>query len=125
MRLSEAAVREILDEGCARYSISVGVSLSLSEIGMVQRVDVDDDGSVDVRLKLTTPGCIEDVIKFSDEVQRRVEKLEGVTSVSVKFSDSTGWSEMDISSAGREKLTSSGSARRLRSSNEGVSFRFV
>src|SRR3712207_7041598 len=51
---------------------------------MVRSIDIHEDGSVDVMVSLTTPGC---PIRnhFSTSVRDAVKALPGVTAVSVDF----------------------------------------
>lgn len=57
---------------------------SIVELGMVRSIDIADDGSVDVTVSLTTPGC---PIKshFEQSVATKVGELEGVKQVTVAF----------------------------------------
>ena len=56
----------------------------ITELGMVEAVDVADDGSVRVTVLLTVPGCpMKD--RISSDVTAAVSKVEGVTGVDVQL----------------------------------------
>jgi ATP-binding protein involved in chromosome partitioning len=57
---------------------------SIVELEMVRSIDISEDGSVDVMVSLTTPGC---PIRnhFQQAVAASVGQLEGVTAVNVAF----------------------------------------
>jgi ATP-binding protein involved in chromosome partitioning len=57
---------------------------NIVELGMVRSIDIKPDGSIDVTVSLTTPGC---PIRshFQDAVTAQVSSLEGVTKVGVGF----------------------------------------
>ena len=57
---------------------------SIVELGMVRKIDIHEDGRVDVVVSLTTPGCpIRS--QFEQAVVDNVGPLEGVTAVGVGF----------------------------------------
>ncbi len=57
---------------------------SIVELGMVRSIGIAEDGTVDVKVSLTTPGC---PIKshFEQSVAQKVGELEGVKQVNVSF----------------------------------------
>lgn len=56
----------------------------ITELGMVQSVDVDDDGALTVVVLLTIAGCpMRDTI--TDDVTKAVEGIDGVASVNVRL----------------------------------------
>ena len=57
---------------------------NIVELGMVRSIDIKPDGTVDVTVSLTTPGC---PIRshFQDAVTSQVSSLDGVTKVGVGF----------------------------------------
>jgi metal-sulfur cluster biosynthetic enzyme len=114
MRPSEDAVLAVLDTVLDPCSVSVGVPMNIREMGLYTGVDIGEDGSVQVRMRLTTPGCFEGITKFSREIETGVGALDGVTSVQVDFADGCDWSEADINEEGRQKLEASRAAQRAR-----------
>jgi metal-sulfur cluster biosynthetic enzyme len=99
-----AQISEILNTVMDPCATSAGVPLSIVEMGFVRNIEISKDGDVAVELRLTTPGCIEGVLKFSNEIEKGVGALPGVRHVDVSYSDVADWSEHDISPAGRSKL---------------------
>ena len=67
-----------------RVVIDPELRKNIVELGMVRSIETKDDGTVDVVVSLTTPGC---PIRshFQNAVQQEVGKLDGVTSVAVGF----------------------------------------
>jgi len=114
MRPSEAAVLDVIDSVFDPCSVSVGVPLNIRDMGLFTGLDLGEDGSVHVRMRLTTPGCFEGITKFSHDIETGVSAIEGVTSVSVEFADGCDWSEADISEEGRRLLGISRAAARAR-----------
>ncbi|HSY16654.1 MAG TPA: iron-sulfur cluster assembly protein, partial [Jatrophihabitantaceae bacterium] len=104
------ALETVMDP-CAE---SAGVPLSIVDMGLLSSVDVSGAGDVKVMLKLTTPGCILGVMKFTHEIQDRVLPMPGVRSVDVDFLDVYDWTEAEIAPEGRRKLELSRSQRRSR-----------
>lgn len=125
MRPSEEAVLAVLDTVFDPCSLSVGVPLNIRDMGLYTGVDIGEDGSVQVRMRLTTPGCFEGITKFSHEIETGVGAIDGVTSVSVEFADGCDWSEADISEAGRQKLEASRAAQRARLAERQTSVQIV
>jgi metal-sulfur cluster biosynthetic enzyme len=98
------AVSAVLDTVMDPCSLSVGVPLNIREMGLLTGVDVGEDGTVKVSMRLTTPGCFEGITKFSQDIERGVGGVAGVTRVLIDFNDGCDWSEADISAEGRAKL---------------------
>jgi len=67
-----------------RVVIDPELRRSIVELGMVRRIEIHDDGRVDVVVSLTTAGC---PIRshFETAVAQQVGELEGVTAVGVGF----------------------------------------
>ena len=77
--------------------------LGLGQMGMIDRVDVDEDGRVEVALCYPCLGCpATEMIESS--VRNRVGKLDGVTEVKVIRSWRRTWSKDDLDPAAVEPL---------------------
>ncbi len=84
-------------------------AVSVVEMGMVNRVDVDDDGRVMVEILPTFSGCPAlDVI--GQHVRERIAREPGVASVDVRFVFDPIWSTDRITAEGKEKLKGFGIA---------------
>jgi metal-sulfur cluster biosynthetic enzyme len=114
MKPSAAAVSAVLDTVMDPCSLSVGVPLSIRDMGLLTGMDIREDGTVHVAMRLTTPGCFEGITKFSQEIERGIAGLEGVSRVLIDFADSCDWTEADITEEGRAKLEGSRAAQRAR-----------
>ena len=78
---------------------AAGLGLSLVDLGIVRRVDVDDR-EISVELGLTEPGC-----GFTHALVTKVEdalaELDAGRELSVTFNWSTPWTEAMMTDAGR------------------------
>jgi metal-sulfur cluster biosynthetic enzyme len=97
----EDAIRAALDEVIDPCSEANGTDLSVVEMGLVDRVAVDD-GSAVVRLRLTSPHCTM-LPYFEEEIERRVGALTGVDSVTVEADDGLQWGPELMSDEARER----------------------
>ena len=76
------------------------MNVSLPDMGMVRRVDIDDDGLVDVGLVFPCVGCPAwDLIQA--ELKQTVGAVEGVSRVKVKIEWNHEWSRNDIAPEAR------------------------
>ncbi len=93
--MSESAVREALGRVMDPH-----MNVSLPDMGMVRRVDIDDDGLVDVGLVFPCVGCPAwDLIQA--ELKETVGAVEGVSRVKVKVEWNHEWSRNDITPEAR------------------------
>lgn len=60
------------------------INLSVVDLGLIYDVELSDDGEVDVKMTLTSPGCPSGPEMLA-EVDRVVRVLEGVTDVNVEL----------------------------------------
>ncbi|HSY14570.1 MAG TPA: iron-sulfur cluster assembly protein [Jatrophihabitantaceae bacterium] len=111
-----AALATVMDP-CAE---SAGVPLSIADMGLIDSVQVSGAGDVKVMLKLTSPGCIIGVMKFTHEIRECVLPMDGVRSVDVDFLNVYDWTEAQISPEGRRKLELTRERRRSRSTDVGL-----
>ena len=93
--VSETAVRAALDTVMDPH-----MNVSLPDMGMVRRVDVDEKGLVDVGLVFPCVGCPAwDLIQ--SELKQAVGSVEGVTRVKVKVEWNHEWNRNDIAPEAR------------------------
>lgn len=90
-RVPQAAVLEQLNRVVDPCSEALGRSLGLVDMGLIDRVEITDAGSVDVYLRLTSPACYL-VTYMQDEAVRLVSRCDGVTSVAVHPDEGLDWS---------------------------------
>jgi ring-1,2-phenylacetyl-CoA epoxidase subunit PaaD len=77
--------------------------VSIVELGLLERLVVDDDGAVTIGLIPTFSGCPA-LSVIAARVEAAATTVEGVRSVDVTFLDSPAWSVERISGAARERL---------------------
>jgi len=93
--VSETAVREALDRVMDPH-----MNVSLPAMGMVRRVEVRDDGLVEVGLVFPCVGCPAwDLIQA--ELKETVGAVDGVSRVKVKVEWDHDWSRDDIAPEAR------------------------
>jgi metal-sulfur cluster biosynthetic enzyme len=105
-----ARLRSALDRVCDPCSIAAGAALSILDMGLVRRHHVADDGSVEVTVGVTGPGCTY-VGLIVEAVEREVRRDFGDdVPLAVTVDTSWVWTEADLSPAARAVLA----ARRRR-----------
>jgi metal-sulfur cluster biosynthetic enzyme len=60
------------------------INLSVIDLGLIYDVELSDDGDVDIKMTLTSPGCPSGPEMLAD-VDRVVRALDGVTDVNVEL----------------------------------------
>jgi metal-sulfur cluster biosynthetic enzyme len=95
-------IRRILDTIGDPCSVAHGVPMGLGEMGLVESVDVDSDGNVVVRLRLTSPTCVM-VSYFRITAADRIAELAGVRSVEVHADLGLDWSPEMMSESAKQR----------------------
>ncbi|MBA3655205.1 MAG: P-loop NTPase, partial [Actinobacteria bacterium] len=75
---------------------------NIVDLGMVKRVEVADDGRVDVTISLTTSGCPLRA-QLMDDVRRHAATVPGVTDVGVHFGEMTADQKKSLMARARWK----------------------
>lgn len=79
------------------------IPVNVVDLGLVYRLDVDADGSVDVDMTLTSMGCpVQDMIQA--DVELACMKVEGVRKVAVEFVWSPAWSTDKMTDDGKKQM---------------------
>lgn len=60
------------------------INLSVIDLGLIYDVELSDEGEVDIKMTLTSPGCPSGPEMLGD-VDRAVRALDGVTDVNVEL----------------------------------------
>jgi len=60
------------------------INLSVIDLGLIYDVDISDEGDVDVKMTLTSPGCPSGPEMLGD-VDRVIRAMDGVTDVNVEL----------------------------------------
>lgn len=77
--------------------------VNIYDLGLIYDIDVDADGSVEIRMTLTAPGCpvAQD---FPAQVERTVAEVTGVTRAHVEIVWDPPWDQSRMSEAARLQL---------------------
>ena len=79
------------------------IPVNVYDLGMIYKIDVRDDGSVDVDMTFTAPNCpAADFIL--EDVRTKIESVEGVTSVNVNLVFEPAWDQSMMSEEARLEL---------------------
>lgn len=79
------------------------IPVNIYELGLVYRLEVQKDGSVYIRMTLTSPACPV-AGSLPGEVEKKVQQVPGVTSVKVELVWDPPYSQEMMSEAARLKL---------------------
>ena len=66
------------------------IPVDIYSLGLVYKIDLKDDGVVDIDMTLTAPNCPMADFIFED-IRQKVESIEGVTGVNVKLVFEPEW----------------------------------
>lgn len=79
------------------------IPVDIHELGLVYRVGVEDDGKVEVEMTLTSPACPV-AGTLPPEVEQKIGRIEGVSSVRVDLVWDPPWNPDRMSDAAKLKL---------------------
>lgn len=94
----EAAVGKVLDPH---------INVPLTEMGMLSRVDLADDGDVDVSLVFPCMGCPAFTM-LKENVKQQVRRVDGVRDVRVRVDWDAKWDRSMMSERAKEYAAKSG-----------------
>lgn len=98
----EAELRRVLDTIGDPCSVAVGVPMGLGEMGLLERIEVDADGNVEIDLRLTSPSCMM-LGYFKVEAERLAKSIAGVRTVTIKSDTGFDWRPEMMSPAARRR----------------------
>lgn len=79
------------------------IPVNIFDLGMIYRIDVQDDGSVEMDMTFTAPNCpAADFIL--EDVRTKVESVEGVTQANVNLVFEPAWDQSMMSEEARVEL---------------------
>jgi metal-sulfur cluster biosynthetic enzyme len=79
------------------------IPVNIVDLGLVYRLEVDDDGAVEVEMTLTSMGCpVQDMIQA--DVELACMKVDGVSRVNVEFVWSPAWSTDKMTDDGKKQM---------------------
>ena len=85
-------------------SLASAMAMGLDEMGLVDTIELDEDGGVLVKLRLTSPFC-HMIGYFKKEAMARIADLPGVTGVDLKADNGLDWSPSRIKPAAAARRT--------------------
>ncbi len=79
------------------------IPVNVVDLGLIYNLDIEDDGTVNVEMTLTSMGCpVQDMIQADAELA--VMKVEGVNKVNVDFVWSPPWSPAKMTEDGKKQM---------------------
>src|SRR3989442_7077068 len=93
--------REVIE--ALRTCYDPEIPVDIYELGLIYGVTVSPDGSVDVRMTLTSPSC-PSAQALPAEVERKVRSVPGVTDARVEIVFDPPWDSCKMSDAAKLKL---------------------
>jgi FeS assembly SUF system protein len=79
------------------------IPVNIYDLGMIYKIEVNDDGSVDVDMTFTAPNCpAADFIL--EDVRTKLESVDGVKSANVNLVFEPAWDQSTMSEEARVEL---------------------
>ena len=79
------------------------IPVNIYDLGMIYKIDVKEDGSVDVDMTFTAPSCpAADFIL--EDVRTKIESVEGIKQANVNLVFEPAWDQSMMSEEAREEL---------------------
>ena len=79
------------------------IPVSIYELGLIYRIELSDEGVLEIDMTLTAPNCPAAEYILED-VRQKVEALEGVTSANVQLVFEPAWDQSMMSEEARVEL---------------------
>jgi len=80
------------------------IPINIVDLGLIYKVDIDDDNNVDIDMTFTTKGCPMHVF-IREQAKASVEKIDGLGNVNVNLVWEPQWTPEMISKEVRERLS--------------------
>ncbi|MBQ7511905.1 MAG: DUF59 domain-containing protein [Prevotella sp.] len=79
------------------------IPVNIYDLGMIYKIDVQEDGSVDMDMTFTAPNCpAADFIL--EDVRTKVESVDGITAANVNLVFEPAWDQSMMSEEARVEL---------------------
>ena len=79
------------------------IPVNIYDLGLIYKIDVDEEGNVDIDMTFTAPACpAADFIL--EDVRQKVDTLEGVKSANVNLVFEPAWDQSMLSDEARLEL---------------------
>lgn len=79
------------------------LGVNIIDLGLVYRIDLDDDGQAQIYMTLTSPGCPAGP-EIKHDVQEAVSSLDGISDVRIQFVFNPPWSPAMMSQEAKDEL---------------------
>ena len=79
------------------------IPVNIFDLGMIYKIDVQDDGTLDLDMTFTAPSCPASDFILED-VRTKVEGVEGVTSANINLVFEPAWDQSMMSEEARVEL---------------------
>jgi FeS assembly SUF system protein len=79
------------------------IPVNIHELGLVYGIDIDPDGTVNIKMTLTSPACPV-AGSLPPEVENKVSRIEGVSSAKVEVVWDPPWTPDKMTEAARLQL---------------------
>ena len=89
--MSDSELRERIVEQL-RTVFDPEIPVNIYDLGLIYRIDIQDDGAVDIDMTLTAPGCPV-AQTFPGVVENKVKEVDGVESAHVELVWDPPWSQ--------------------------------
>jgi len=89
--------------GALKGVIDPELGVNIVDLGLVYRIDIDDDGEVQMFMTLTSPGCPAGP-QIRNDVKNALSELEGIEGVKVNFVFNPPWSPEMMSETAKDEL---------------------
>jgi len=109
----EAEIRRLANTIGDPCSVAHGTPMGLDDMGLVERVEISDDGDVVIQLRLTSPSCYQ-IGYFTQELKQRVQPVPGVRDVEVRADAGLDWTPSMMSESAKRRRRASLAARGMR-----------
>ncbi len=103
--LPQAELDRITDDLVAAFKAVYDpeIPVDIYELGLIYKVDLNDDGHVDIEMTLTAPGCPV-AGEMPDWVEEAARKVRGVTSAKVNLVFDPPWTPARMSDEAKLEL---------------------
>lgn len=104
-KLPQAELDRITDDLVTQFKtvFDPEIPVDIYELGLIYKVDINDDGQVDIDMTLTAPGCPV-AGEMPTWVQAAAEKVAGVTSAKVNLVFEPPWTPARMSDEAKLEL---------------------
>ena len=104
-KLPQAELDRITDDLVTQFKtvFDPEIPVDIYELGLIYKVDLNEDGHVDVEMTLTAPGCPV-AGEMPGWVEEAAKKVEGVNSVAVKLVFEPPWTPARMSDEAKLEL---------------------